>query len=626
MRLFLLSISLFVVNIGMAAKKPAAIAKTQLISDYAAFETAVEKLTFLGESEGVNWETVQHQFFNARLAYKKVELFMAYLDGEFVKDHINGAPLPHIERKAPNLVVFDPSGFQIMEEVLMEQDAAAFFDLADELNKHVIILGKGISPAFLSERMVVEAMREAVIRLTAMGITGFDTPSTLNTMAECETVFKSLETTTNLYYSYLDQASIDRFNALFKEGYTYFNTADYNSFNRFDFIRNVTNPLYGLILNAQQQLNIETRDLVYKTEFSVNYAATSMFDTDFLNYRYFSSYSNSGNEEERRRLGKLLFFDPLLSHNNERACASCHHADKAFSDGLKTSERFNHDGVLKRNAPGLINAVYNTRFFWDARAETPEQQVEHVLFNPDEFNSNYDEVTAKIKSCEEYLDRFERAYPTINKINRYTIVASLSAYIQSLRSYDSAFDLAIRNEKTADEKMQQGFNLFTGKGKCATCHFVPTFAGNVPPNYTDTETEILGIPNVNDRLTAALDDDLGRFSNGRPQETANYNKHAFKTPTLRNIALTAPYMHNGVFNTLQEVVDYYNIGGGHGWGIAPENTTLGADSLNLSELEMENLIFFMEALTDTVGLTSRPSALPKSAQENLNSRKVGGLY
>lgn len=608
-------------------EKPSHFLKKQLLEDYALFQEKTKVVANYKNQSTLKWDEVEIAFFEARNAYKKIEVLINYLDREYIKDHINGAPLPHTERKAPDLVVLAPSGFQIMEEQLFEQESEAFTSLAANLYEHVENLSKMLPLANLSERMVFEAMREEVIRIAAMGITGFDTPSTKNTITESAIAFNSLKYTIEAYTNYTSADTKSAFNSLFEKGNTFFKQTDYNSFNRFGFIRDILNPIYALLLKTQNELHIETKDLVFNNEFSVNYNATSIFDNNFLNYAYYSSYTNSGDEKERRELGKILFFDPILSGNNERACASCHLPEKGFADGMKTSQTFDHKGVLKRNSPGLINSIYNTRLFWDARADTPEQQVEHVLFNPDEFNSNYDEVTEKLKSCESYLAKFNKAYPSINKINRYTVVASISAYIQSLRSYNSEFDQLMRSEKEpSNTDIIAGFNVFTGKGKCATCHFIPTFAGNVPPLYTDTETEILGVPNVNDQAKAKLDTDMGRFANGRPKDAANYNKHAFKTPTIRNIALTAPYMHNGVFETLEEVVDFYNVGGGHGWGIAPENTTLGADSLNLNDKEIEQLILFMESLTDTTGLTSKPKDLPASSNKDLNKRIVGGMY
>lgn len=624
-------ICLFLPHFLFSAEKLAQEIKKELVAGLTQLSEEMEMLVSITQDKPENWDRIEEQFFNARLAFKRVELFMDYLDPEFVKDHINGAPLPHTERKAPNMVILEPHGFQIMEEKLAERELEAFAELAVQLEHKINEFKTRLPSARISERMVFEAMRQSIIRLVSMGIVGFDSPTTLNTLAECEANLKALEKTISFYSTYLTETDLKDLDLIFEQGASYFEGVDFNTFNRFEFIKQVANPLYALLLGYQKKLNIETRDLTGETAYSINYEATNLFDTEFLNVSYFSKYSRAGDLEKRTKLGELLFFDPILSQNNERACASCHLPEKAFSDGRAKSISFDAQGNLDRNTPGLINAVYSSRFFWDVRAETPEDQIEHVLFNPKEFNTNYAEIVTKLNSCTDYVQLFTDAYPEGNLrseiINRYTLVASISAYIQSLRSFNSPFDTELKSKTaTQDQKLVNGFNIFSGKAKCATCHFSPTFAGNLPPYYTDTETEVLGIPSTNNRGNTTLDIDLGRYENGRPKEKAAFNKHAFKTPTLRNINLTGPYMHNGVFETLRDVVDFYNVGGGNGWGIAPENTTLPADSLHLSEKEIDELIYFMETLTDTATFTHYPSKLPTSTIDSLNKRIIGGTY
>ena len=134
-----------------------------------------------------------------------------------------------------------------------------------------------------------------------------------------------------------------------------------------------------------------------------------------------------------------------------------------------------------------------------------------------------------------------------------------------------------------------------GKAKCATCHFLPMFNGLVPPEFTETESEVLGVPKTKETLAPVLDSDEGKFKFTH----SIVHKYAFKTPTLRNIELTAPYMHNGVYNTLEEVMDFYNKGGGNGLKIAPVNQTLPEEKLNLSKKEIRAVIAFMKTLTDS---------------------------
>ena len=148
---------------------------------------------------------------------------------------------------------------------------------------------------------------------------------------------------------------------------------------------------------------------------------------------------------------------------------------------------------------------------------------------------------------------------------------------------------------------KKGFNLYMGKAKCGTCHFVPLFNGLLPPDFSDTESEVLGVPADNNKKNPKLDTDEGKFLHSR----SLLHKFSFKTPTLRNIGLTAPYMHNGVFKTLEEVVEFYNNGGGAGLNIAPENQTLPGDKLALSKKEMKAIIAFMHSLTDSAVLKYR---------------------
>jgi cytochrome c peroxidase len=162
---------------------------------------------------------------------------------------------------------------------------------------------------------------------------------------------------------------------------------------------------------------------------------------------------------------------------------------------------------------------------------------------------------------------------------------------------DSRFDQYMRGDKrkmNAAEK--NGFNLFAGKAKCATCHYIPLFNGLAPPVFTETESEVLGVPKTTDKNPAELDDDLGKYLFTR----SVIHKYSFKTPTLRNIELTAPYMHNGVYRTLEEVIEFYDKGGGKGLHIAPVNQTLPFDKLALGKKEKADLIAFMKTLTDTV--------------------------
>jgi cytochrome c peroxidase len=295
------------------------------------------------------------------------------------------------------------------------------------------------------------------------------------------------------------------------------------------------------------------------------------------------------------------------------SCVTCHNPQKGFSDGLPKSST-NTTGIQnKRNSPGLIDAGYSKRFFWDLRAHNLEKQVTHVVDNTLEFNTDFKTIARKLKQSAEYRKLFNEAYGGISKndINQRSISNAIAAYVNSLKSFNSEFDQYVRNEvKTYPEDAYKGFNIFMGKAACATCHFSPVFNGTVPPFYIDSDSEVLGVTVGLDSINPILDNDLGRMANGLPLDNQPFLKQAFKTVTVRNVELTAPYMHNGSFKTLEEVIDFYNLGGGKGMGLNVENQTLSDKPLGLNKTEKKELIAFLKTLTDTTGLTKKPTPKP----------------
>ena len=204
-----------------------------------------------------------------------------------------------------------------------------------------------------------------------------------------------------------------------------------------------------------------------------------------------------------------------------------------------------------------------------------------------------------------YRQRFEAAVgaPVDSARAARAIRLSLAAYVRTLVRLDSRFDYAVRGDAHAlSVEERRGFELFMGKAACGTCHFAPLFGGAMPPTFSENEPEVIGVPSERVRRGARIDPDSGRFT-VRP---IAQHLHAFKTPSLRNVALTAPYMHNGVFRTLQQVLDFYDAGGGHGIGALSPHQTLPTDSLHLTATEKRAIIAFLGALTDTTRTTARP--------------------
>ena len=533
----------------------------------------------------------------------------------------------------------EPKGLQILDELIFSEHALEELPTIRERAKFLVTslnqfkVFQRRTP--LSDREVFEALRQNVIRMFTLGITGFDTPLSGNALPEATVGLKSMQQVFSFYEERLSkkhETLHGKVSQVFDKAIQYIQAHnDFDSFDRMYFLKAYLNPLYKHLLEAQLAMNIETVYEVSRLDPSINYFEDNLFDVDLLNSSFYTEYEAGEDHPQRQQLGKLLFFDPILSSNNERSCASCHQADKAFTDGRKKSLAFDFKGTINRNSPTLINSVYAEKFFHDLRAQRLEDQMEHVVFDEKEFNTNFRDIINKLKKSDEYVALFKEAFPHVPReaINSTTITNAISAYVRTLKGLNSPVDAYIRGEEGAElsESAIRGFNLFMGKAACGTCHFAPIFNGSVPPLYIESESEVLGVPATTDTLNPEIDPDYGRSHNGRLKDGSEIFHNSFKTPTVRNIALTAPYMHNGVYESLEEVMDFYNKGGGTGMGLDVPNQTLPFDSLGLNPTEIKDIITFMEALTDTTGLTTIPQSLPLFPKEmGVNDRVVGGTY
>jgi len=209
--------------------------------------------------------------------------------------------------------------------------------------------------------------------------------------------------------------------------------------------------------------------------------------------------------------------------------------------------------------------------------------------------------------------------PQEKEITFQHISSAVIFYYSKFSHYDAPFDLAMNQNQPLAPAVSRGFNLFMSKAQCATCHFAPQFNGVKPP-YVGSEFEVLGVPA--DKKYSALSSDKGRYEVNPAPEML----HAFRTGTVRNAAYTKPYMHNGVFSSLEEVIDFYDGGGGAGRGLAVENQTLSADSLHLSVSEKNDLLIFIQSLSENIPFEAPPTHLPVSRSKDLAARKVGGTY
>ncbi len=567
---------------------------------------------------------------NLRRSFKQIEFIVEYLDSEAFNKTLNGAPLPKLEQKVADLTILEPKGLQVIDELmggdLEEKDRGDLSEIASKLMQDTRKIERYLALRTITDRQFFEAARLAVIRMATLGVTGFDTPGTKQGILDVYTVLSTQQVYFELYEPELKQVGktecLQRFKQVVQIGMKRAKDEDFDTFNRLKFTKEVVNPLYALIKEIHLGLDYETIDEVSRFPLAFNYMSDHIFEKDFLNKFYFVSIPEDEHFDSIEALGKLLFYDPVLSKNNDMACATCHSPDKAFTDGLVTSKS-NSGKDLKRNAQTLNYAGYSSAFFHDLGTKRLEDQFEHVVLSKDEFNSSYAEILKKLMGSKTYTTLFKNAFPNqVETIASNNVDYALAAYVMKLSSFDNPVDLYFQGLKTSlPIEVERGYNLFTGKANCATCHFTPLYSGLVPPLFTETEAEVLGVPNFKTEPWV-LDDDLGRLGNGVTQEVAYFYEAAFKTPTIRNIDITAPYMHNGVFESLEEVMDFYNKGGGVGLGIKLDHQTLSSDPLNLTETEVADIITFMKHLTDKT-IFEAPSSLPKDFEQPfLNTRNL----
>lgn len=281
-------------------------------------------------------------------------------------------------------------------------------------------------------------------------------------------------------------------------------------------------------------------------------------------------------------LGKQLFFDPLLSIDTTVSCASCHRPEFAFADTTAFSIGVRNQ-LGTRNTPSSMNMLSRPYFFYDGRAGSIEEQVLMPIHNPIEMDLSIPELLTRLNNST-YKAAFQAIYGT--NPDSSTLAAALSAFVFSLESPgDSPFDEWMKGNPTAMTPEQiKGREIFNEKGKCFDCHFGPDFTGD--------EFRNIGLFNASDSLG-----DIGRFE--QTKDSSDLGK--LKVPGLRNIAVTGPYMHNGMFETLEEVVEYYDNPKQFVHGSINVDTLL-QNPLNLSAEEKDCLVQFLHALTDSTYL------------------------
>jgi cytochrome c peroxidase len=346
---------------------------------------------------------------------------------------------------------------------------------------------------------------------------------------------------------------------------------------------------------------------------------------------------NNRGEASRVELGYLLFFDPILSGDKTTSCASCHHPDYGMADGLKKgigaggrgygAHRAGTGPELQRNTPSLFNVAYNPVLFWNGRAGSLEEQALEPIFREDELNqSSASELIRRLRAITKYREMFAKAFGVHSyhpvspqavspqagsrqdgrEITLQNIARAIAAFERKLNITETAYDYFVKgsgggkgggNDDRLTTEQLRGLVVFMGKGQCAVCH--------IPPHFHDGVLSSIGVT-VSPEKNAPLDSDPGFGAVIRRPDGFGM----FKTPGLRNVSRTAPYMHNGAFNTLEEVVGFYNDGGGRGRGLDVYSQDAKVAKLDLTERQKKDLVSFLKSLDDTAPPPQRPANAP----------------
>ncbi|MCI0711055.1 MAG: right-handed parallel beta-helix repeat-containing protein [Chloroflexi bacterium] len=290
---------------------------------------------------------------------------------------------------------------------------------------------------------------------------------------------------------------------------------------------------------------------------------------------------------EMANLGYQLFFDPVMSGNNDYSCAHCHHPDLGFADGQRVS--LTVDGrELTRNAPSLWNLVYQQNYFWDGRADTLEKQFMISLSSDMELNQDGEELVDEIAAIEAYQTQFDSVFD--NGVTLDNITAAIVEFERTLVSDNAPYDAYVQgNFEAITSQQRRGLEVFRSAAtRCFECHAAPTFAND--------DFKVVGVPDEGN--------DVGRGA----VEGVDF---AFKVPTLRNVVLNGPYMHNGAFESLDEVLEFYGMGAGNGVAFeGGEVDRMAAAGFNLGQNDLDDLMAFLYSLTD--------ETVPERYREGLN--------
>jgi cytochrome c peroxidase len=547
--------------------------------------------------------SAQQAFRRARAAYKRVEYLLEYTH-HFETIGFNRPPVPIVDEDDLTNVI-EPSGLQVIEAAVFPRPARDFAAVTrrqvDRMREVVRLIQQDLGARTWSPEAPFEAARLELARIVTLGLAGFDATLSGDGPRESAEALRGVKEGLASYRDAMwerDSTGWKELRRSLDEGIAGLETApDFDRFDHFAFQVRFAGPIGRALGRLQRSLELSEPSEIDPW----SPGATDIYAAKAIDPRWFAPDYAPAASRELVALGRRLFFDPALSSTRRRSCATCHQPSLAFSDRRRVAAVDPGSGLV-RNTPTLLNAGLQRTQFADQRVLFLEFQFEQVMTNPREMGLSPDRAARRLRADSALRAHFATAFrqPEGEAVTAKTLSIAVAAYVRSLVALNSRFDRAIRgdtNAVTAAER--RGFNLFMGKAACGTCHFAPLFGGTTPPEYLESEPEVIGVPATRSVRRAVVDPDPGVFAIDR----APLHRHAFKTPSVRNAAITPPYMHNGVYRTLEEVIEFYDRGGGNGLGMRLPNQTLSSEPLHLSKREKRDLVAFLRSLTDSTSAT-----------------------
>ena len=584
-------------------RPPAAISAGLLRSAYLDRVDSLDQslAALAGLPRGADPATADRAFRRARAAYKRIE-YLVELDAPDEAAALNFAPLPRADEDDLERII-QPTGFQVIEQALYPSATPGFADVArtqaKQMQRAMPRLRTRVDTA-LPERHAFDAARFELARVATLGLSGFDASLSRDGLHESAEALRGMGDGLEVYTMAMrerDPAGWRTLRDTLSAAIAALETApDVERFDRLAFITRFVAPIADGLARVERALALPAP--ARRTPWAPG--ATNIYARGAIDPAFFAPDYAPPSSPELIALGRRLFFDPALSRSGQRSCATCHQPGRAFTDGLTRAQVDPGHGLV-RNTPTLLNAGLQLVQFADQRVAFLEFQAEAVMSNAREMALPPAAAAGKLQEDSSLRSQFGAVFREHGDaaLSGRTIPLAIAAYVRSLQAMDSRFDRAVQGDPdalTASER--HGFDLFMGKASCASCHFPPLFGGTQPPMYLQSEPEVIGVPARPLRERPRLDPDLGAYA----ASPTPLHRYAFKTPSLRNVELTAPYMHNGVFRTLEEVVEFYDRGGGAGLGLSVPNQTLSPEPLHLTRREKDDLVAFLRALTDSAAI------------------------